>query len=373
MGDISKAIRPFRSAVGRLVREAALYPTLARRRAGRRVAFLPSGTRQQSSLLRAWNVADGLAADHGWSTLVVPPQLGQSQRRRLLSLFQPDIVVVQQCRHPLNRLPYLREWPFVLDVDDADFLDASLSDVLAGVAQGSLGVICGSRYIRDWADRHAAATAIVWTGTPASLGPWPDHAKRAPIVTWAQSSVSGYPAEYDFVRKVIASVAARRGGLEFRIYGWDLPDDHSTLAQLRAAGVAVETRSFMSYRDFLQSLREVSVGLSPLSSEGFSLGKSFGKILAYLDAKVPVVCSDAADHGLFFDAASAVVSNETTVWVDRICALLDDPSARTKMSDAAHAAFKARLSTEAAVREVDRFLQSVLSATEGSTIPNSPL
>lgn len=363
MAGLSDRIRPVRSALGRVLREAALYPRVARARgrAAQRVAFLPSGTKEQSALLRAWNIAAGLEADHGWVTLVVPPHLRQSQRLRLLGAFRPDVVVVQKCRHGLNRSPHLARWRVVLDVDDADFLDPTLTQLMADVAAASLGVICGSRFIRDWAACHARRTDIVWTGTPISCGPWPDHTARAPLIAWAQSSVSGYPGEFEFVCEVVKAVAARRGGALLRIYGWDLPEDHPSLMELRGAGVSVELCAFMPYADFLRSLRDVAVGLSPIRPEGFSLGKSFGKILGYLDAKVPVVCSDAADHSEFFNERSGVVSNDAAVWVARISALLDDPAARTAMSDAAHADFVARLSTAAAVRRVDGFLSAVLA------------
>ena len=215
MGSVAASFRPVRSALGRVAREAALYPQLlrGRGRAGRRVAFLPSGGRVQSGLLRAYNIAEGLAADHGCVTLVVPSHLAQGQRRRVLGLFRPDVVVVQQCRHPLNRMPHLAGWRVVLDVDDADFLDPALTGVLADVVRASAGVICGSRYIRDWAAGLGARTAIVWTGTPVSAGPWPDHAARDPVIAWAQSSVSGYAGEYAFVCDVVKAVAARRAQL----------------------------------------------------------------------------------------------------------------------------------------------------------------
>ncbi|MEY8842268.1 hypothetical protein AB9K41_24835, partial [Cribrihabitans sp. XS_ASV171] len=59
----------------------------------------------------------------------------------------------------------------------------------------------------------------------------------------------------------------------------------------------MELKPFMSYDEFLASLRDVAVGLSPVHPDSdFSKGKSFGKILAYLDAKVPVICSEAVDH-----------------------------------------------------------------------------
>lgn len=362
MSGSPSIVKLVRSFVGRVAREAALYPRIvsAKRRGGPRVAFLPSDAKVQSSLLRAWNIAAGLEADHGWSTLVVPVHLKQNQRERVLALFRPDIVVVQQCRHPLNRVDYLSEYALVLDIDDADFLDTNLTNVLQRMAGATKGVICGSRYIQNWALEYNPHSIVIWTGTPVSPGPWPDHSERQPIVAWAQSSALGYREEFEFVCNVMKAVTALRGPTGLRLYGWDADVDHPSLQRLREAGVQVETVPFIPYAEFLVSLRGVAVGLSPIWPQGFSLGKSFGKILGYLDAKVPVICSDAADHELFFTASSGVVSNDMQVWVDAICDLLDNPAKRSEMSDTAHRAFVDKLSTGQAVRSTHEFLASLV-------------
>lgn len=358
--------RRLRSVVGRIAREAALYPRILGAGRGQpRIAFLPSHGPEQSSLLRAYHMADQLRL-HGWQSIVLPKELLLGQRNRVLRRFRPDLVVVQQCRHVLNRLRFLTDWPLVLDIDDADFLDPKLTDELEAMARHARGVVCGSRYIRDWALGMNPNSEVIWTGTPISRQAWPPHSTRAPILTWAQSSPIGYPAEFGFVRKLLPMIVARQGALRFRLYGWDAPRDHPVIAELRAAGVEVELMPFMAYGAFIATLREVAVGLSPIVPVGFGRGKSFGKILAYLDAGVPVVCSDEADHALFFSADTGVVSNDPAIWVDAIVALLADPARRDAMAEAAGAAFADQLSTSVAGERLRDFLTPLVPAQSRS-------
>lgn len=290
-------------------REAALYPSMVRIGTGPRLAILPSESREGASLLRGYNMATALR-HHGWQTLVLPAQLALPQRTRVLERFRPDLVLVQQARHPFNRAAHLGRWPLVLDIDDADFLDPALEPELTALLALARGAVCGSRFIRDWAAQHTRATRIVWTGTPISPGPWPDHAARRPLVTWAQLGPEGYRDELAIVAEVMADVGRRRGGVDLRLYSLSGPRDLPELVQMQDAGVRIEFLPRLGYDAYLASLREAAVGLSAIASgTGFGRGKSFGKILGYLDAKVPIVCSDAADHALFFREGTGIVSN----------------------------------------------------------------
>ena len=102
----------------------------------------------------------------------------------------------------------------------------------------------------------------------------------------------------------------------------------------------------------------MAVGLSPIvPGSVFSRGKSFGKILGYLDAGVPVICSDEADHALFFRDGTGVVSNDPVRWRAEIARLLADPAARQDMAGRARAELCRRLTLAEAARRVGAALR----------------
>ena len=85
-----------------------------------RVLFCPSSEPEGASLLRAYNMAEALAA-RGWQAACISPLVRQAGRRRIIKSFAPDLLVFQQCRHPLNAAEHAQGIPYVLDTDDADF------------------------------------------------------------------------------------------------------------------------------------------------------------------------------------------------------------------------------------------------------------
>lgn len=353
-------IRKAASFAGHRARELALWPRVLSRSDKPKVVFLPSSGREGSGLLRAFLIAEALNTS-GWNAITLPAQLEQVQRARLLRTFNPDLLVFQQCRHHLNDPDLTSGYRHVLDIDDADFHDPAATDVITRTCQTAAGVIAGSRYIRDWCRQHSSKVKVVWTGTPVTGGARPDHQTRAPIVSWAQSSPLGYPMELAFITELDARLRAK--GLDYilRLYGVNTPAERESLRARFGAGAKLELLPLMRYDAFLTSLQEVAIGLSPIIPQSvFSRGKSFGKILGYLDAGVPVIASDEADHALFFTAGTGIVSNEIAIWEEAIARLLADPSARNDMARQATSAMQERLSTQAAAAQVDHFLKSLL-------------
>lgn len=363
MNDYS-VLRKMAAYSGHRVREMFLWPVIARQRISKvglpSIVFLPSSTREGASLLRAWAIAEALST-RGWHAITLPAQLELVQRNRILLAAKPDLIVLQQCRHPFNDAWLTKEYRHVLDIDDADFHDPAMEDRLIRTTQLATGVIAGSRYIKSWCDQYNQNVQVIWTGTPATVGHRPGHAFRRPIVAWAQSAPLGYNLELDFVVELDKRLRAAGSGHVMRLYGVNSSAERSALLDRFGPEAMLDLRPTLEYRAFLKSLRDVAVGLSPIIAQSpFSRGKSFGKILGYLDAAVPVVASDEADHALFFDTSSGVISNDIAVWQTEVLRLLADPVARDAMAACATKAMMAKLSTDAAADKVDVFLRSLL-------------
>lgn len=350
-----------KSFIGHRLRELQLYPQILRGARAPKVLFFPSSTREGSSLLRVYNIADALAA-HGWHAVVVPVQLELGQRERILRRFDPDLLVFQKCWHPYNDPDFAFGKPYVFDLDDADFLDAGQVDRIQRTVADARGVIAGSRYVAEWCREHNPNTTVIWTGTPVTDPDWPrtPHAARDPLVAWAQTTPLRYRAELEFVRTFLDRLAERGTNVIVRLYDSGAPEAREELQTL-FAGHRLELMGRLAYDDFCRSLQDAALGLCPLIQEAeFSHGKSFGKILAYLDAKVPVLASDMADHGLFFTPDTGLVSNDMDAWLAYAETMLADFALRDRVAEAAFDLLQEKLSQEAAGKAVDAFLLSVL-------------
>ncbi len=341
-----------------LAREAIVRSDFLRQKSapGPLAVFLPAYERTGAALLRIYMVSEAIRAE-GWRSLVLPWRLTLSQRRRLLAHARPDVLVMQGGRHALNRPALYPGVPIVYDLDDADFhlphLAKPVTDAMAKVA----AVVAGSDYIADWCRGQGAKAHVVWTGMPPSSRLRPPQLQRGPVVAWAQTRPMTYRREADLVFDVMSRLTAMGVSARLRLYDRWPGDDPALLHRFMAAGIETEWVPTMPLPEYLASFDDVALGLAPLCPETpFSRGKSFGKVLAYLDAHVPVIASDAGEHGRFFTPESGVVSNDPAHWAARAQALLASSGARQAMANAGFSLFQSRLSTDAAARGLARIL-----------------
>lgn len=342
------------------LREAALYARSFGRGKGR-ILFIPSTGRQYAGLLRGYEIAAALR-NRGWHCLVLPKQLEPVQRRRVAKYYAPDLVILLKSRDDANYPHFFAGTPYLYDLDDADFVDPRLVGRIREDVAGATAVMAGSRYVAAWCRQHNANTHVIWTGSRPVEAKWPDHTARGPILTWAQSNPVKYPREFDFVVAVMERIAKQRDGLTLRLYGGDAARDGGRSTHLERLGVKVQWMPFMDYTAFIRSLGDVAVGFSPIAMESeFSKGKSFGKILAYINAHVPVITSDEVDHGAFFTPGSGIVSNDPEAWVREAVALLDAPERRNDMARTAYDLFMQNMSLEVTATKVENLMLAALN------------
>ena len=335
-------------------------------RKGRRVVILPGDAGPGSgSDLRASALAPELRR-LGWRTVVVPAQLELSQRLRIIRLERPNVILLQQSRHPFNRPRYYPDIPCVFDADDADILDPDCREAVIECCNDSVSVIAGSRFLADQFRPYNDRISVIWTTTYlGSSEPFPPNQSRAPIVAWATSNAIGYGPEAKFVREILISLSQKVSFTYYQYGVWDEQREEADrfLEPIRKCGVPVRTFTTMRYRELVDSLRSVAVGLQPIALEApFSRGKSFGKILAYLAADVAVVASDNSDHPLFFrDRANGILApNEVDSWVEAIMSLLRDPPLRERLVAQARRDFLTRLTTPVAAQLVSDVLKGAV-------------
>ena len=359
----------------------ALVSALSKRRS---VAIAPSDTHwDPASNLRAWVMAPALRR-LGWRVLLLAPEATLSERQRVLRLWRPDVLLLQQSRHPLNRPHFYPGVPCVFDQDDADYLDERVRDDIVGCCEGASLVIAGSRAVGRMLGRHNPNVEVIWTSTPA---PAPAPLRRTrlapslrePIVAWAHSSPFDYPAELAYVQRVMTLVGRVRPGTQFWLFGCapssagggDDARIAATFAPLEAAGIRCTAWPYMPYARYLDVVARAAVGLQPvcIDDSPYSEGKSFGKVLAYLAGEVPVVASNNVDHPLFFESGrNGFLVHDEFDCAQAVVTLLGDKALRDDVAMTALQDFRMRLSTTAIAAQVSAALLRVIGE-DGSDAP----
>ena len=318
--------------------------------------------------LRGRALAPGLR-ELGWRVILVPPSMNLAQRRRVLAVESPDVILLRQSRHPLNRPALYAPVPCVFDADDAD-IDYQPGEVL-GCLRGSVAVVAGSRRMAEVFRQHNSQVSVIWTGTYASQpAAAAANEKRHPVITWAHSVPSLFPGERALLREVLLRLAARHK-FQFHLYGQKetepdaLGDLRDPLAQ---AGVGVKVFGLLPYRQFIESLGQAAIGLNPVCMDnGWSRGKSFGKVLAYIAAGAAVITSPELDYPLFFrDRENGCFAGSVEEWVESCSHLLEHPQERGRIARQAAADMACRLSSTRAAQLLDGVLRDALRGASGA-------
>lgn len=345
--DHPSFVRRARSMARRVLSEIQTHHDRFGRAHGRPsvVIFPGSARRSSSSYLRAWRLGDELERQ-GWRALVVPEVLSLAQRRRFLRLEKPDVILLQQTRHPLNRPALYAPIPCVIDADDGDHMDPRHTERIAQWVGEAAAVVGGSRFVANWMAQHCRGPArVVWTCTPRSASaPALAPAAREPIVAWAHDTPLGYPHEATLMQNVFIAVARRTPAI-FWLFGTTEDEAREWFAPIRAAGGTCTAIPRMPYEQYLDKVAEAAVGLQPVCLEAeFCRGKSFGKVLAYLNGQVANVASNNVDHPLFFRHGENgyIVENTVEAWTAAITKLLEDPQHREQVALAGYRDFERR-------------------------------
>jgi len=286
-----------------------------------------------------------------------------AQRRRIIELEKPDVILLQQTRHPLNRPSFYAPIPCVLDADDGDCMDDRHAERIALWASEAAAVVGGNRFVAGWLGQHNKGSShVIWTGTPRlEVTPAVAPARRAPVVAWAHDTPLDYPLEANLMQATFAEVA-KRTRAEFWLFGSTETQAAEWFKPIRAVGgncVAIER---MPYEQYLEKVSQAAVGLQPVCPESaFCRGKSFGKILAYLTGQVAVVASNNVDHPVFFRNGEngMLVENAVNEWTDAIVKLVDDIAFRERVALTGQHDFESRLTIDVFARRMNDVFRSL--------------
>jgi glycosyltransferase involved in cell wall biosynthesis len=274
---------------------------------------------------------------------------------------KPDVILLQQSVHVLNRPSLYPGYNTIFDVDDADY--TAEPELVSSCAKSATVSVVGNRHLAEVFRGYGAPDVqVVWTGTYIhSVPDAKPNEERDPVISWAHSAPQDYPMEAEFIRAVMLKIASSRKFI-FRVYGNKPAWLDEYIAPLKAAGIEVQIFGTRRYTDFVKSLGSIAIGLQPVLRENpFSLGKSFGKLLAYMAADVAVVASDEVDHPLFFrNGENGLLATTVDEWAEACLYLLNHPKERSRMAQTARVDFLAQLTTHAVAAKMsaimDRFV-----------------
>jgi len=338
------------------------------------------GLRLRRVLIRVGEISPGSAADlravsyvphlegHGWHGFVAHPALPLFWRKALIAIYRPHVLYMQKTRHPLNRPQLFPRLRTLIDVDDADMVDPARTELEIECYRQATGLIAGNGHLADIFKTFNANVDLIWTST--YLAPTPRAAPRTKpgkrIVAWGAGDPAGYPDEAALIRAV-ALALSQTFEIELWIFGAK-PASPSFKALVAAYGDQQKMIRFiprMPYVDFVKELACVDVGLNPVCLENeYNTGKSFGKLLAYMLAGVPVVTTKCLDYPVFFKhlQSAALVGNTVDEWVHAISQLISDDALSLQLATQAQRDLQRQLHTSVAARLTTVALNKCLHA-----------
>ncbi|MEK6777650.1 MAG: glycosyltransferase [bacterium] len=96
-------------------------------------------------------------------------------------------------------------------------------------------------------------------------------------------------------------------------------------------GIPVRKKTWSKNTE-VADLMELDVGLAPLPEDAWTRGKSATKVIQYMAAGLPVVCSPVgANADIVRDGVTGYYARNPDEWVDNILHLAKDPEARARM------------------------------------------
>jgi glycosyltransferase involved in cell wall biosynthesis len=182
--------------------------------------------------------------------------------------------------------PFLKH-PIVLDVDDAIWLTEPFGwNAARKIARIADVVLAGNHYIADWFSQYSQDVRIVPTAIdsdrirPRNFQSF-ERTHRPFIIGWTGTS-SNYPALYQI--EEVLDEFLKNHAAELWVIA-DLPPRFSALRSDKVHYIKWDPKREITI------LGKMDVGLMPLPSDPWSLGKCSFKMLQYMAAGLPVVVS----------------------------------------------------------------------------------
>lgn len=292
---------------------------------------------------------------------------GMARRLRdVLSLAGYDAVFVQ--REAALVGPPLVEWlaqrrmPFVLDLDDATYIDRH-SEVFGSLAtllkwpgktdhliRWAAHVVCGNPTIAEYVRGRGKPATVLPTMVDVDVfTPRPVRTEGELVVGWI-----GSHSTFPYLRTLLPVFRRLAKSHRFRLR---VVGAGTTL--LSEEGLPVESLPWDLHRE-VEDLRSFDIAVYPIVEDAWATAKSGFKAIQYLSCGVPYVASPV---GVVKEIGTPGVTHFEAVtddeWHAALSQLLTSAALRERMGKAGRAYAVAHYSTRAAASELSRILRNV--------------
>lgn len=250
-----------------------------------------------------------------------------------------DIVFIQRQAFFLGG-PWV-EWlasrrsPLIFDFDDAIWMPeisrgnrrfASLKNVekIPSILRMASTVIAGNAYLADWARAHNPNVVIVPTcvDTDRYVPRTADRDPDAPIVIgW-----SGSPStiiHFELALPTLARIKEKYG----KRVGFKVVGD----PEFRDERLGIQGEAWRSDNE-VRDLQAMDIGIMPLPNDEWSKGKCGLKALTYMATGLPTLSSPiGVNTEIVRDGVNGFLADGDDAWVERLCALIEDPGLRQRL------------------------------------------
>lgn len=259
--------------------------------------------------------------------------------------------------------------PVVFDFDDAIFLHYTYISPINRYLRllkfpGKTGTICGlashviagNSYLANYANRFNKNVTIVPSTVDINSYTIEDSkpASDPPVIGWTGSfSTIQY---LDNLKGVLQQLATRER-FKLRVVGF--PD-------YRMEGVDVEALPWNPATEVVD-LREMDIGIMPLTDDEWTRGKCGLKALQYMALGIPTVCSPVGvNPRIIRDNENGMLAATDDQWMDNLTRLLRSPELRERIGKAGRATVESSYSMSIHAPTVYEIFKSVVGSQNGN-------